>query len=245
MQRTKDIGVNFQSATGISDSVLGVGALNFGNLQNALGNPLGLTGLGLGLASGSKCSVPVEPRRPPAPAPTTASTVTVPCDIALMTALQTDTHSNVLSAPTLLTADNEEAMIVVGQNLPFVGSSAANAGIARPDLQLRRSPECRHHARHRAAGLAGRIRQARPLRRSLQRRQRHAEQHARTHDHHPLGLDHGAGAEPSHRRYRRPALERNRQSSARAFRSSPTFRCSATSSATTAATSRNTTCWSS
>jgi general secretion pathway protein D len=29
----------------------------------------------------------------------------------------------------LLTADNEEAMIVVGQNLPFVGSSAANAGL--------------------------------------------------------------------------------------------------------------------
>jgi general secretion pathway protein D len=35
----------------------------------------------------------------------------------------------VLSAPTLLTADNEEAMIVVGQNLPFVGSAAANAGL--------------------------------------------------------------------------------------------------------------------
>ena len=44
-------------------------------------------------------------------------------------ALETDTHANVLSAPTLLTADNEEAMIVIGQNLPFVGSSAANAGL--------------------------------------------------------------------------------------------------------------------
>jgi general secretion pathway protein D len=53
----------------------------------------------------------------------------VPCDVALITALQSDTHSNVLSAPTLLTADNEEAMIVVGQNVPFVGSSAANSGL--------------------------------------------------------------------------------------------------------------------
>ena len=35
-----------------------------------------------------------------------------------------------LSAPTLLTADNEEAMIVVGENLPFVGSSSANCGDA-------------------------------------------------------------------------------------------------------------------
>ncbi|HYR80484.1 MAG TPA: hypothetical protein VEO55_10795, partial [Candidatus Dormibacteraeota bacterium] len=56
-------------------------------------------------------------------------TTDVPCDIALMTALETDTHANVLSAPTLLTADNEEAMIVVGQNLPFVGSASANAGL--------------------------------------------------------------------------------------------------------------------
>ena len=46
-----------------------------------------------------------------------------------MTALQTDSHSNVLSAPTLLTADNEEAMIVVGQNVPFVGSASANSGL--------------------------------------------------------------------------------------------------------------------
>jgi len=53
----------------------------------------------------------------------------VPCDVALMTALETDTHTNVLSAPTLLTADNEEASIVVGENVPFVGSSSANAGL--------------------------------------------------------------------------------------------------------------------
>ena len=44
-------------------------------------------------------------------------------------ALETDTHADVLSAPTLLTADNEEAMIVVGENLPFVGSASANSGL--------------------------------------------------------------------------------------------------------------------
>ncbi len=111
-------------------NTLGVGSLNFGNLQTALGNPLGLTGLGIGLASGNICSIPVNTQRGSSAAlPTTRSTISVPCDVALMTALQCDTHSNVLSAPTLLTADNEEAMIVVGQNLPFVGSAAANAGL--------------------------------------------------------------------------------------------------------------------
>ena len=54
----------------------------------------------------------------------------MPCDIALMTALETDSHSNVLSAPTLLTADNEEATIVVGQNLPFVGSASATSALS-------------------------------------------------------------------------------------------------------------------
>jgi general secretion pathway protein D len=127
VQRTKDIGVTFQSATGLANNMLGLGQLNFGTLQNAIGNPLGLTGLGLGLASGKQCTIPSSQVSTATGA--TATTLTAPCDIALMTALQTDTHSNVLSAPTLLTADNEEAMIVVGQNLPFVGSSAANAGL--------------------------------------------------------------------------------------------------------------------
>ena len=55
--------------------------------------------------------------------------MTLPCDAVLLMALETDTHADVLSAPTLLTADNEEAMIVVGENLPFVGSASANAGL--------------------------------------------------------------------------------------------------------------------
>ena len=133
-ERARDIGVNFQSATNLSGSTIGVGQLNFGQLQNALANPLGLTGLGIGLASGSQCTVStaLSAATGLASAATggTASTMTVPCDVALMTALETDSHSNVLSAPTLLTADNEEAMIVVGQNLPFVGSATATAALS-------------------------------------------------------------------------------------------------------------------
>lgn len=130
-ERARDIGVNFQSATNISGSTIGVGQLNFGQLQTALANPLGLTGLGIGLASGSKCTVSTALTAAASVAgSTTSPTVTVPCDVALMTALETDTHSNVLSAPTLLTADNEEAMIVVGQNLPFVGSASATSALS-------------------------------------------------------------------------------------------------------------------
>jgi general secretion pathway protein D len=129
-ERTRNLGVEFLASTSISNSVLGLGTINFGNLQNAIGNPLGLTGLGLGLASGSMCAIPAAAAA--AVSGTTTSTTgstSVPCDIALIEALESDTHSNVLSAPTLLTADNEEASIVVGENLPFVGSAASNAGL--------------------------------------------------------------------------------------------------------------------
>src|SRR6185437_7636090 len=110
-ERARDIGVNFQSATNISGSTIGVGQLNFGQLQTALANPLGLTGLGIGLASGSKCTIStaLSAATTVASGGTAPTTATVPCDVALMTALETDSHDNVLSAPTLLTADNEEA----------------------------------------------------------------------------------------------------------------------------------------
>jgi general secretion pathway protein D len=131
-ERSRDMGVSFAASSAISHSVLDLGTVNFGQLQNAIGNPLGLTGLGLGLASGSSCAIPAAAAAAVSTVTstaTTATTMSVPCDIALVTALEMDTHSNVLSAPTLLTANNEEATIVVGENLPFVGSSAANAGL--------------------------------------------------------------------------------------------------------------------
>ena len=132
-ERQRQLGVNFNAATQISGSTIGFGTLNFGQLQNVLGNPLGLTGLGLGLASKSTCTISAAALSAATAATgtttTTSGSMSVPCDIALITALETDTHANVLSAPTLLTADNQEAMIVIGQNLPFVGSAAANAGL--------------------------------------------------------------------------------------------------------------------
>ncbi len=58
---------------------------------------------------------------------------------ALAHALETDTHANILSMPNLITLDNEEAKIIVGQNVPFVtgqyttaASSSSNAGVVNP-----------------------------------------------------------------------------------------------------------------
>ena len=52
---------------------------------------------------------------------------------ALLRLLQSDAATNILSTPTLVTLDNQEAEIVVGQNVPFVTGAFANvAGSATP-----------------------------------------------------------------------------------------------------------------
>ena len=54
----------------------------------------------------------------------------------LARALEGDSNSNVLSTPNLLTLDNEEAKIVVGQNVPFItGSYTPTSGTATNPFQ--------------------------------------------------------------------------------------------------------------
>ena len=47
---------------------------------------------------------------------------------ALITALSTTTGTNILSTPNIITLDNEEARIVVGQNIPLISGSYATTG---------------------------------------------------------------------------------------------------------------------
>ncbi len=47
---------------------------------------------------------------------------------AIVNALSSDADSNILSTPSLMTLDNQEAEIVVGQNVPFVTGEFSNTG---------------------------------------------------------------------------------------------------------------------
>ena len=47
---------------------------------------------------------------------------------AIARALQTQTNANIISTPNLITLDNEEAKIVVGENVPFVTGQFTNTG---------------------------------------------------------------------------------------------------------------------
>jgi len=58
---------------------------------------------------------------------------------ALLRALETKTDANVLSTPNILTMDNEEAEIIVGQNVPFVtGTNVTQGGTANPFQTIQR-----------------------------------------------------------------------------------------------------------
>lgn len=58
---------------------------------------------------------------------------------ALIQALKTNTKSNLLSSPSIVTMDNEEAYIVVGQNVPFVtGSVTTNSTGINPYTTVER-----------------------------------------------------------------------------------------------------------
>ena len=121
--RAAEFGVQWQdlsAAGGPETSARAFGGTNFGNQsQNILGiaqAPLGAgRGLNIGVIRGR---------------------VTIPGvgEIlnlgVLVRALETDGNANILSTPTLLTLDNEEARIVIGQNVPFITGQYALSGAA-------------------------------------------------------------------------------------------------------------------
>lgn len=58
---------------------------------------------------------------------------------AVLKVLHSDTDSNILSTPSLLTLDNQEASIIVGQNVPFLtGTQQSQDGLANPFQTIER-----------------------------------------------------------------------------------------------------------
>jgi len=83
------------------------------SLTTLFTNPSKLQGLTLAAASAGSLKLP--------------GGITLPTQSILVSAAQQNNNVNVLSAPTILATDNEEAQIVVGQNVPFLASTGTNA----------------------------------------------------------------------------------------------------------------------
>ena len=123
--KAAEFGIQWQNLSGLGKtSTQSFGGTNFGTAgQNILGIAASPASAGQGLNIG-----------------VIKGTITIPgtstqiLNLALLVrALETDNNANILSTPTLLTLDNEEARIVIGQNVPFItGSYAVSAAATTP-----------------------------------------------------------------------------------------------------------------
>ncbi len=86
------------------------------SLTTLFADPTKLQGLTLAAASAGSLKLP-GPGGP----------ITIPTQSILVSAAQRNNNVNLLSAPTILATDNEEAQIVVGKNVPFLASTSTNA----------------------------------------------------------------------------------------------------------------------
>ena len=122
--KAAEFGVQWQNLSGLGGTgTQAFGGTNFGSTgQNIIGisqNPASAgPGLNFGVVNGS---------------------ITIPgvgqiLNMGMLVrALESDTNANILSTPTLLTLDNEQAQIVIGQNVPFVtGQYAVSAAATTP-----------------------------------------------------------------------------------------------------------------
>jgi len=118
--KAAEMGIQWQNASGKAGGTVGIIGTNFNNptttsigqgniLSVSGGAAAGLSALGGGLNIGSARQI--------------NGTYVLS---SLATFLQQNGEGNVLSTPTLLTLDNEEAKIVVGQNVPFVTGQYTN-----------------------------------------------------------------------------------------------------------------------
>lgn len=119
--RAAEFGIQWQALGGLdSDSARAFGGTNFGGAgQNIIGLTQNVAsasrGLNIGVIDG-KVTIPGV-----------GQVVNLG---VLARALQSDANANILSTPTLLTLDNEEAVISVGENVPFITGQYALSGAA-------------------------------------------------------------------------------------------------------------------
>lgn len=114
MEATQRLGVSLQGAGAVSDDGVIIGNSNFNNqVLNPLSDDFLLKRAVDGLLAGGFFN-PITVTAPD------SSEITVPTLSVLINLSKTDGDVNILSAPRLLTSDNEEAEIIVGSNVPII-----------------------------------------------------------------------------------------------------------------------------
>ena len=122
--KAAQMGIQWQNATGQAGGTVGIIGTNYNNnLVSATGSSLGAGNI-LGASGAANTSLNVLGNGLNIGTARQINGTYVLGSLA--TFLQQNGDGNVLSTPTLLTLDNEEAKIVVGQNVPFVTGQYTN-----------------------------------------------------------------------------------------------------------------------
>lgn len=117
MQATEDLGIGLQGGVEVgSEGIIG-GSINMDGAVDASMLSQSVKGI---LAGGFGKLISFTD--------TNGNTVNIPAFSALLKLSKTDSNVNILSAPRLLTSDNEEAEIVVGSNVPIITSRLTDSG---------------------------------------------------------------------------------------------------------------------
>lgn len=112
ISEAQKMGTEFIASAGGSDGGV-MASSNFGNLTGLLSDPTKLADFSVAAASSGSLTLP--------------GNITIPTQTLLINAAKSNTNVNVLSAPNIMTTDNEEAEIVVGQNVPFLASTSSDS----------------------------------------------------------------------------------------------------------------------
>jgi general secretion pathway protein D len=125
----EELGIQWQGLVGSGNQNVGFGGTNYTNAEGQTGS--NIIGLGSNVNNILNPSNTTGIVVPPAPGLNlgllTKFNGTYGMS-ALITALATTQGTNILSTPNLITLDNEEARIVVGQNVPIITGSYAQTG---------------------------------------------------------------------------------------------------------------------
>ena len=127
-ERAMELGVQWQFlGQPTSGSAAVIGGTNLpgrGTGTNIIDAATNILGLGRGL------NVGVVSAKPLLGTGTANGSVSVgPINLAFLArALETEAGANILATPNLVTLDNEEARIIIGQNVPFITGSFSNTG---------------------------------------------------------------------------------------------------------------------
>jgi len=111
VDQSQSMSTEFTTSTGGADGAV-LAKTDFGNLSKLLADPTKLSNFSVAAASSGTIKLP--------------GGLAIPTQSILLNAAKNNSNVNVLSAPNILTTDNEQAEIVVGQNVPFLASTSTS-----------------------------------------------------------------------------------------------------------------------